>query len=225
MFFKADFEKAFDSLNWTFLFNIMAQMGFSVKWRDWIQSCLQSTHGSVLVNGSPTLEFKIMRGLRQGDPLSPFLFILAIESLHIALLEAKSKSIFHGIEVGNDKIHVSHLLFADDALIMGEWSLENAKNLSHILSCFHLASGLKVNFSKSKLFWIGESNLELNSLASSLGCQSSSFPYTYLGLLIGASMSNSSHWLPIINKFHKKLSHWKSKSLSFGGRLTLIKSV
>lgn len=145
MFFKADFEKAFDSLNWTFLFNIMAQMGFSVKWRDWIQSCLQSTHGSVLVNGSPTLEFKIMRGLRQGDPLSPFLFILAIESLHIALLEAKSKSIFHGIEVGNDKIHVSHLLFADDALIMGEWSLENAKNRSHILSCFHLASGLKVN--------------------------------------------------------------------------------
>ncbi|GJW53439.1 RNA-directed DNA polymerase, eukaryota [Tanacetum coccineum] len=120
MFFKVEFEKAFDSLNWSFLFSILEQIGFSFKWRNWIHSCLNSAFSSVLVNGSPTKEFKIKRGLRQGDPLLPFLFILSIESLNIALLEATNNNIFHGIQVGKDKIHVSHLQFADDALIIGD---------------------------------------------------------------------------------------------------------
>ncbi|GJX30644.1 putative RNA-directed DNA polymerase [Tanacetum coccineum] len=160
MFLKVDFEKAFDSLSWSFLFSILEQMGFSSKWRTWIHSCLNSAFASVLVNGSPTKEFKIERGLRQGDPLSPFLFILAVEALNVALLEATNNNVFHGIKVGTDKIHISHLQFADDALIMGEWSRSNAKNLSRILTCFHLASGLKVNFNKSKLYGIGTSNVE-----------------------------------------------------------------
>ncbi|GJW68642.1 putative RNA-directed DNA polymerase, eukaryota, reverse transcriptase zinc-binding domain protein [Tanacetum coccineum] len=143
-----------------------------------------------LINGSPTKEFKLDRGLRQGDPLSPFLFIIAVEALNVALLESTNNNIFHGIKVGKNKVHISHLQFADDALIMGEWSLSNAKNLSRILTCFHLASGLRVNFNKSKLFGIGVTNLELNTIASSIG-----------------------------------LSNWKAKTLSFGGRLTLIRSV
>ncbi|GJW00157.1 putative RNA-directed DNA polymerase, eukaryota, reverse transcriptase zinc-binding domain protein [Tanacetum coccineum] len=152
---KVDFEKAFDSLSWSFLESIMTQMGFGEKWRKWIHSCLNSAFASILINGSPTSEFKLERGLRQGDPLSPFLFILAVEALNVVFLEARNKSIFLGAEVGRDKVPISHLQFADDALIVGYWSLPNAKNLSIILTCFHLASGLKVNFSKSKLFGIG----------------------------------------------------------------------
>ncbi|GKA30618.1 putative RNA-directed DNA polymerase, eukaryota, reverse transcriptase zinc-binding domain protein [Tanacetum coccineum] len=225
MFLKVDFEKAFDSLSWSFLFSILEQMGFSSKWRTWIHSCLNSAFASVLVNGSPTKEFKIERGLRQGDPLSPFLFILAVEALNVALLEATNNNVFHGIKVGTDKIHISHLQFADDALIMGEWSRSNAKNLSRILTCFHLASGLKVNFNKSKLYGIGTSNVELCSLASTIGCLASQFPCTYLGLPIGAKMSRCHNWNPLVDRFHKRLSKWKSKTLSIGGRLTLIKSV
>lgn len=158
MIFKVDFEKAFDSLNWTFLDSIMLQMGFCAKWRNWIRGCLSQAYALVLVNGSPTSELKISKGLRQGDPLSPFLFIIAAKALHVALLEAKDKNIFHGIEVGKDKIPISQLQFADDALIMGEWSLSNTKNLSGILNCFYLAFGLKVNYSKSKLYGIGVSS-------------------------------------------------------------------
>ncbi|GJS28161.1 RNA-directed DNA polymerase, eukaryota [Tanacetum coccineum] len=110
---------------------------------------------SVLINGSSTKKFKLERGLRQGDPLSPFLFILAAKALNVAILEATNHNIFHGIKVGKDKLHISHLQYADDALILEEWSLTNAKNLSMILTCFHLASGLKVNFNKSKLYGIG----------------------------------------------------------------------
>ncbi|GJX14579.1 hypothetical protein Tco_0206337 [Tanacetum coccineum] len=134
---------------------------------------------------------------RQGDPLSPFLFILAVEALNVVFLEARNKRIFLGAEVGIDKVPISHLQFEDDALIIGQWTLANAKNLSRILTCFHLVSGLKVNFNKSKLF----------------------------GLPIGANMSRLSNWSPLVERFQKRLSNWKSKSLFYGGRLTLLQSI
>ncbi|GJY18325.1 putative RNA-directed DNA polymerase, eukaryota, reverse transcriptase zinc-binding domain protein [Tanacetum coccineum] len=191
----------------------------------WINSFLDSSYASVLINGSPTKEFKIEKGLRQGDPLSPFLFILAVEALNVVFLEARNKRIFLGVEVGIDKVPISHLQFADDALIIGQWTLANAKNLSRILTCFHLASGLKMNFNKSKLFGIGVSNYDLNSVASSIGCQPSHLPCIYLGIPIGANMSRLSNWSPLVERFQKRLSNWKSKSLSYGGRLTLLKSI
>ncbi|GJR57128.1 putative RNA-directed DNA polymerase, eukaryota, reverse transcriptase zinc-binding domain protein [Tanacetum coccineum] len=173
MFLKLDFKKAFDTLNWSFLISIMEQMSFSPKWTKWISSCLNSTFASVLVNGSLTREFRMKIGLRQGDPLSPFLFIIAVEALN----------------------------FTDDALIMREWSLLNAKNRSRILMCFHLASGLKVNFHKRKLFGVGVTNSEVNSLASTIGCLPSYFPCTYLGLPIGGNMARCANWSILVDKF------------------------
>ncbi|GJR33682.1 putative RNA-directed DNA polymerase, eukaryota, reverse transcriptase zinc-binding domain protein [Tanacetum coccineum] len=220
---KVDFEKAFDCLSWSFLDSIMMQMGFCNTWRKWIHSCLSSAFSSVafssvLVNGSPTKEFKIEKGLRQGDPLSPFLFILVVEALNVVFLEARYKNIFHGVDV-------SHLQFADDALIIGQWSLTNIKNLSRILTCFHIASGLKVNFNKSNLFGIGVPTNDVNSMAHSIGCLPSQLPCIYLGLPIGANMTRCSNWTPLVERFQKHLSMWKCKALSYGGRLTLIKFV
>ncbi|GJY19425.1 hypothetical protein Tco_0390916 [Tanacetum coccineum] len=144
----------------------------------WIKGCLNSAYASVLINGSPTKEFKIHKGLRQGDPLSPFLFILAVKALHVTFLEAKAKDIFKGVKVGNDNI-----------------------------------------------FGVGAAVGDTNLLASILCCQPSSLPFTYLGLPIGANMNRSCNWKPIIDKFHNRLSSWKARSLSFGGRLTHLKFV
>ncbi|GKB25262.1 RNA-directed DNA polymerase, eukaryota, reverse transcriptase zinc-binding domain protein [Tanacetum coccineum] len=123
------------------------------------------------------------------------------------------------------KIFSKAFQFVDDALISREWSHENAKNLCRLLRCFHLASGLKVNFSKSKIFRVGATIGETNLLPSILCCKPSSLPFTYLGLPIGANMNRSCNWKPIIDKFHNRLSSWKARSLSFGGRLTLLKYV
>lgn len=129
--FKIDFEKAFDSLSWEFLDSIMQQMEFGAKWRLWINGCLSSAKVSVLVNGSATKEFGMERGVRQGDPLSPFLFIIAAEGLHIAMKEAEEKSIFKGLQLPNHGPVISHLQYADDVIFMGSWSSENVKNLHY----------------------------------------------------------------------------------------------
>ncbi|GJX93118.1 reverse transcriptase domain, reverse transcriptase zinc-binding domain protein [Tanacetum coccineum] len=104
LIFKVDFEKAYDSINWRYLFNILKSMGFEEKWCSWIDACLRSSSMSVLVNGSPTIKFGLERGVRQGDPLSPFLFILAAEGLNSMIKKAVNKGIFKGINVGSVRV-------------------------------------------------------------------------------------------------------------------------
>lgn len=89
MLFKVNFDKEFDSINWGYLDLILVHMGFDNKWRLWIRGCLQSSYASVIINGSLTLEFEILKSLRQGDPFSPFLFIIAMEGLNVALIEVR----------------------------------------------------------------------------------------------------------------------------------------
>ncbi|GJR46874.1 hypothetical protein Tco_1314977 [Tanacetum coccineum] len=101
MIFKVDFEKAFDSLRWDFLDLILDKLGFGIKWRAWIKGCLHNSRSFVLVNGSPTEEFELFRGLRQGDPMSPFLFILAMEGLHALTSKAEASGLFKDVEVSN----------------------------------------------------------------------------------------------------------------------------
>ena len=165
------------------------------------------------------------RGVRQGDPLSPFLFIIAAEGLHVALESAKEKGIFKGIQLPHRGPIISHLQYADDVTFMGSRSLESTKNLIRILRCFELSSGLTINMSKSKLYGFGVQNCELELVARSFNCSIGSLPFSYLGLPVGASMARESNWKPIIEKFQAKLSRWKASTLSFGGRLTLCKAV
>lgn len=223
--FKVDFEKAFDSINWIYLDSIMAQMNFGVKWRNWILGCLSSSYASVLINESPTKEFHISKGVRLGDPLSPFLFIIAMEGLNVAMKAACNKGLFRGQKIGVNGPCISHLFYADDAIFVGDGTRSNMRNLARILRCFHASSGLQVNFHKSTVFGIGASSSKVNTWSLLLGCMPGSFPFTYLGVPVGANMNLKKHCKPIIDKFNAKLSTWKTKNLSFGGKLTLVKSV
>ncbi|GJS35629.1 RNA-directed DNA polymerase, eukaryota, reverse transcriptase zinc-binding domain protein [Tanacetum coccineum] len=99
MVFKVNFEKTFESLRWDFLDIILDKLGFGLKWRAWIKGCLHNARSSVLVNGSPTKEFELFRGLRQGDPMSPFLFILAMEGLHALTCKAEALGLFKGVGI------------------------------------------------------------------------------------------------------------------------------
>lgn len=203
----------------------MEQMNFGDKWRRWILGCLSSARASVLINGSPTLEFNIKRGIRQGDPLSSFLFAIALEGLSVSIKEACSQNLFDGVSLPNNGPTISHLMYADDVSFVGEWSESNLINLNRILRCFYIALGLKVNLHKSKVFGVGVDDIELNRFASILSCKPATLLCTYLGLPIGCNMKRVVAWNPVVEKFKEKLSIWKAKALSFGGRLTLVKSV
>nr|GEY31380.1 RNA-directed DNA polymerase, eukaryota, reverse transcriptase zinc-binding domain protein [Tanacetum cinerariifolium] len=137
LIFKVDFEKAFDSVRWDFVDDVLNKFGFGKRWRTWIQSCLRSSRGSILVNGSPTEEFQFFRGLKQGDPLSPFLFILITKSLHISFQRVVDAGLFTGIKI-NSMVNLSHLFYADDAIFLGQWSELNIDSAAVKLGCLIL---------------------------------------------------------------------------------------
>ncbi|GKC60500.1 RNA-directed DNA polymerase, eukaryota [Tanacetum coccineum] len=224
MIFKVDFEKAYDSVRWDYLDDILRKFGFGEKWCSWIRNCLISSKGSILVNGSPTMEFQFHKGLKQGDPLSPFLFILVMESLHISISRVVEAGLFRGVQVGNDT-QVSHLFFADDAVFMGHWSDSNIDIIIRILDCFYHASGLKINMSKSKLLGISVHRENAAQAAQKIGCDIHQTPFSNLGSKVGDLMSRVQSWDEIINIIVARLSRWKMQTLSIEGRFTLIKSV
>ncbi|GJT62825.1 RNA-directed DNA polymerase, eukaryota [Tanacetum coccineum] len=224
LIFKVDFEKAFDSIRWDFLDDVLKEFGFRCKWRNWIQSCLTSSKGSILVNGCPTNEFQFYKGLKQGDPLSPFLFILVMESLHLSFQRIVNAGMFKGI-VLDQSLCLSHMFYADDAIFLGEWSDGNISTLIHVLKCFFHASGLKINLNKSKIMGINVESAQVIQAAAKLGCLVLKCPFYYLGTRVGGSMTRVQAWQEIVEKVKSRLSKWKSKTLSIGGRLTLLKSV
>ncbi|KAJ0601850.1 putative RNA-directed DNA polymerase [Helianthus annuus] len=203
----------------------MCQMGFPNKWVDWVMATVTTAKASVLVNGSPTQEFVCHRGLRQGDPLSPFLFVIAMEALSGVIKKAVSSGLFHGIQCTSQGPVLSHFLYADDAIFLGEWTELNARNINRVMRCFYLASGLKVNLGKSSVYGVGANEEEVNTMAGILRCRRGSFPFKYLGLQVGANMNLARNWRPVVDTFKSRLSVWKANTLSYGGRLTLIKSV
>ena len=123
LLFKVDFEKAYDTVDWGYLDEVTNKMGFPSLWRKWIKECVGTATASVLVNGSPTDEFPLGRGLRQRDPLSPFLFLLAVEGFNVLMESLTQNNLFSGFQVGNNVVTtVSHLQFTDDTLILGDKS-------------------------------------------------------------------------------------------------------
>jgi len=114
VYFKVDYEKAYDSVSWEFLYYVLGRLGFCEKWIIWIKSCLESSSVSVLVNGSHISEFYPKRGLRQGDPLAPFLFLIVAEGLAGVVRKIVEKN----LEVGVQKVKVNMLQYADDTLFL-----------------------------------------------------------------------------------------------------------
>jgi hypothetical protein len=122
--FKVDFEKAYDSVSWSFLDYMMLRMGFGNRWRSWMKACVCNGQLSVLVNGCPTEQVNISRGLKQEDPLAPFLFLLVPEGLSLLQQRAVSLGFFKGFHVSAE-VSVSLLQYADDTLFIGEACVEN----------------------------------------------------------------------------------------------------
>ena len=223
---KLDIEKSYDHVNWDALFYLLNGMGFGLKWRGWIKACITIVQFSILVNGSMTGFFGSSRGLRQGDMLSPLLFLLIMEVLSWILKKTVDSGLLHGFHVGlvnSIGVRISHLLFADDTILFSDASREHVLSIRLALSCFQAFTSLKVNVGKSEIVPVGEVG-NIGALANILHCRVGSLPMKYLGMSLGTPYKTASIWNPILEKMEKKLSSWKRLYLSKGHRLTLLKS-
>jgi hypothetical protein len=163
---------------------------------------------SVLVNGTPAGFFSSSRGLRQGDLLSPLLFVIVMEALSKMLTVTVDKSLLSGFSVGSRNsvaVHISHLLFADDTLVFCGANNDHLRYLRVLFLAFEAVSGLKVNLSKSELVPMGNV-VDVEGLADILGCMVSSLPLKYFGLPLGAGFKAKSIWNGVVEKIGRRLA-------------------
>nr|GEY81853.1 RNA-directed DNA polymerase, eukaryota [Tanacetum cinerariifolium] len=168
--------------------------------------------------------FDSVRGLKQGDPLPPFLFILIMKSLHLSFKKVMNAGLFTGIPLDNS-LTISHLFYADDVIFVKKWDSSNLKIILKVLKCFHMASGLKININKSKLMGYGVHSDEVETAARYTGCATFVAPFSHLRVKVGDRMERINSWDDVVFKVTSRLSKWKLRTLSIGGRLTLINSV
>ena len=226
MALKLDMSKAYDRVEWPFLQSVMRQMGFPENWVNLIMECISTVNFSVMLNGNPQAPFSPHRGLRQGDPLSPYLFILCGEVFTAMIKRAIANQALHGIQIARNAPVISHLLFADDCIIFAQADNQEAQHIAEILSSYEKVSGQMINLDKSMISCSpGVSENRQNELKQLLGVQAVEIFDKYLGLptIIGRSKTQIFEFVK--ERVWKKLKGWKERSLSRAGREILIKAV
>ena len=223
---KLDMLKAYDRLEWNYLQAIMLKLGFSSAWVDIIMGMVKSVSFSVLLNGEKLEQFKPSRGIRQGDPISPYLFLLAAEGLSCLLKSSSQSSAFVGIKVAPTAPTVSHLLFADDSLLLFKSSVEGAELVSNLLGTYCGASGQRINHVKSSVFFSrGCPDSLKQGVMQRLNVHNESLSDRYLGMPTDVGHSKMGTFKYLSDRVWDKVKGWMSKCLSAGGKDVLIKSV
>ncbi|KAK3199511.1 hypothetical protein Dsin_022926 [Dipteronia sinensis] len=182
-------------------------MGFGLRWRMWMKWCISTPSMSVLINGSPSGGFVIERGLLEGDPLSLFLFNLAVECLSRCFEKAVDLNMVRGIGFGNDEVHVSHLQYADDTILFLEPKMEYLVNSKRILRCFEMVSSLRINFHKPCMVKIGKKRIGEDDWAPVLKCKEAKLPIPYLGMPFGGRPRPKGFWNSVMERIQKRLAH------------------
>lgn len=184
MMFKEDFSQAFDCVNQDYLRVMMRKFGFGVKWMHWMEAGVFSSSMSLLVNGSPTKDFKVDKGLRKGDPLSPFLFSIIVEGLAGLIKQAVIFGFFKGFQV-NESVAYNLIQFVNDTIFVGEDSWSNLWDIKSIFRGFEMISRLRLNMWKSKIYGIDVREHFLHASSYFLSFKIDSVPFKFAGILIG----------------------------------------
>eukprot|EP00253_Pinus_taeda_P018086 PITA_18086 len=227
MIIKLDMSNAFDRVNRSFLFRVLEAFGFSQEFINIIKACIENVWIAPMVNGRPTEFFSASRGLRQGCPLSPFLYILMADSLSRKLTQEQHRGSIPGIRIVQGAPPVNHALFADDSLLLGGASLRMAKAFKSILQKYCSVTGALISERKSAVYGWNSDQQTIDRIASELGFKGYAEwdKIKYLGLPLTMGSNRNNLWEEVISKFNKKIAAWGGVWLSSGGKLTLIRSV
>jgi hypothetical protein len=223
---KIDLSKAYDWVNWLYIRLLLTHLGFEIDFIRWVMCCIYSASFVVLINGSASPFFRAERGLHQGCPLSPLLFLLVAEGLSRALESTKSNREFEGIAI-YPTLRVTHLLFVDDVIIFCNGSRRDAGKLHDILDLFSLATGMVINGGKSMIITqnMDEEEIEEYRNFFSFEIKGLDAGLKYLGFHLKPNSYKKVDWMWLLAKMEKRLNIWSFKWLSQEGRLVLVKSV
>ncbi|OMO53258.1 reverse transcriptase [Corchorus capsularis] len=222
---KLDLDKAYDKLEWSFIRQVLLFFNFPKDIISLIMSCISSASMSIFVNGSNTEPFQPTRGIRQGDPLSPYIFILCIEYLSIMIndkLEAREWTSFKTFRNGH---LLTHLFFADDLILFAKTTPQNCVAIQDVLDTFTKLSAQQVNHTKSKILF--SKNTEpyvANAICDNLGFDRVNDIGKYLGFPISHKAPSKANYSFIVDKINQKLAGWKTRLLSHAAKTTLINS-
>uniref|UniRef100_A0A453F1I3 Reverse transcriptase domain-containing protein n=1 Tax=Aegilops tauschii subsp. strangulata TaxID=200361 RepID=A0A453F1I3_AEGTS len=219
---KLDLTRAFDSLSWPFLFEVLGQYGFGPQFREWIAILLTMSSTRVMVNGEPGPPIWLRCGLRQGDPVSPQLFVLAVDTLSRLMRRAHDYRILQPLHPRRAIPAIS--LYADDVMIFCHATQDDVAAIKGILALFGQASGLRVNYAKSSATILhGEPTTA--EMINQLGCPVVELPITYLGIPLTLRRPSAAQLQPLVDSVAARLPTWKAWLMNKAGRLAIVKSV
>ncbi|KAJ9566105.1 hypothetical protein OSB04_002071 [Centaurea solstitialis] len=223
--FKIDIRKAYDMVDWRFLIMMLRKFGFHPVLVKWVEEMISTPTYSVALNGITKGFFPAARGIRQGDPLSPYLFTLVMEGFSLIFKQCVSEAEGFGYHHGCEPLGITHLCFADDLFVFTRGDVASVEVLKKALFLFASCSGLAPSLEKSEVFFgnvaSDEQHAILNCLEFSKGC----FPIRYLGVPLSPVYLKISDYGPLVLKVRNRIHNWKSKFLSYAGRKQLIASV
>jgi hypothetical protein len=221
---KIDFKKAFDTVQWPFLRDLLHLLGFPAGFVRLVMECVETVSFSVCINGNLYGFFPGKCGVRQGDPLSPYLFIICMEYFSRLLKSSTQLSGFN-FHPKCQALGISHLGFADDILLLCRCDMASVTILLQQLHIFGESSGLVINAAKSSIFFAGVSEDIKRAILSISQFSEGSFPFKYLGVPLSPQRLLASQFSPLIHRLESTIQSWLGKFLSYAGRLELIKSV
>lgn len=226
MAIKTDMSKAYDRIEWDFLREVLSRLGFHETWIGWVMECVSSVSYSFLVNGAPQGHVYPSRGLRQGDPLSPYLFILCTEVLSGLCSQAQRNGSLPGVKVGRHCPPINHLLFADDTMFFCRSNPTSCNSLMDILDKYEKASGQCINRAKSAVTFSSKTSQDTKAKVKlSLRISNEGGIGKYLGLPEHFGRKKRDIFAGIVDKIRQKAHGWTSRYLSGAGKLILLKAV
>ncbi|XP_027076996.2 uncharacterized protein [Coffea arabica] len=219
-------SKAYDRVEWRFLDAVMNKMGFNDRWRRWIMECMSTVNYSFTINGEIREYVTPQRGIRQGDPLSLYLFLLCSEGLSSLLHTATEEKRIMGLKISRLGPTVSHLFFADDSLIFCKADPKNATELRRILHVYEKGTGQMINLEKSSVLFSKNVDQQLQLVTSqALGDIQIVNKGRYLGLPMVVTRSKNQLFGYIKDNIQHRLQRWKNKLLSAAGKEVMLKAV
>lgn len=223
---KTDMSKAYDRIEWGFLQEVLKRLGFHDVWVAWIMECVSSVSYSFLINGGPQGRVKPSRGLRQGDPVSPYLFILCTKVLSGLCNKALLNGSLPGIKVARNCPPINHLLFSDDTMFFGKSSSTICATLVTILSRYEQASGQCINRAKSAVTFSTKTSAEAKvRVKRELDISNEGGIGKYLGLPEHFGRKKRDIFASILDKIRQKAHGWTVRFLSSAGKMILLKTV